>query len=94
MLLLGTKGAHGLGYYLCQPECRLVKVNLKLNPIGVEGGHALLTALVRGAKTVQYLSLAGCGFSEELIHLGKALNFESNLRHLDLSNNNFGKVRI
>lgn len=64
-------------------------LNVRLNPLGHDGAHAIMRALVYSEKIVE-LNMAACGFeTDTAILFGMTIGMNSSLKIADVSNNWF-----
>ncbi|XP_068904542.1 dynein regulatory complex subunit 5-like [Tenebrio molitor] len=87
---IGTKGIEALCYAICHKICNLRSIDLKLNAIGENGINLLMQPLTMGARKMKKLYLGGCSLGH-IPSIGKMIEHNSSLEHLDLSNNSLGE---
>jgi Ran GTPase-activating protein (RanGAP) involved in mRNA processing and transport len=91
LYFVGTKGIEALCYAICHKTCNLRSIDLKLNAIGENGINLLMQPLTMGARKMKKLYLGGCSLGH-IPSIGKMIEHNSSLEHLDLSNNSLGEV--
>lgn len=89
---IGKIGAEGLGYALLQDGCKELKeLNLRLNPLGLDGTMGILRAVVR-CSIPKKLVIAACMLDEEAtLKISQMIKLNNTLHTLDVSSNYFGQ---
>ncbi|XP_018331268.1 dynein regulatory complex subunit 5-like, partial [Agrilus planipennis] len=88
---IGCAGAKYFAILLCQDDCRLSYLDLKLNRIGEEGGKLITEALVKGGHLLRELCLAACCLRKSNWSIGKMIAKNNVLQSLDISSNRMGE---
>lgn len=89
---IGKIGAEGLGYAILKEGCTdLVELNLRLNPLGLDGTMGILRAIVR-CSIPRKLVMAACMLDEEAtLKISQMIKLNNTIHTLDVSSNYFGE---